>query len=93
MKRGMMIISGACDLFVKKTKEMEIEEKDERNITLGNAAMAFGFKVMSVMLAFAIFMLIFTGYFNIVTCFTILGAYLIGQIAFVLRLWYLHKIL
>ena len=41
----LLIVSGVCDLFVKKTKEMEIEENDERNISLSNAAMASGFKV------------------------------------------------
>ena len=30
----LMIISGVCDLCFKKTKEMEIEEKDERNIAI-----------------------------------------------------------
>lgn len=30
----LLIVSGVCDLFVKKTKEMEIEENDERNISL-----------------------------------------------------------
>ena len=35
----LLIVSGVCDLFVKKTKEMEIEENDERNISLSNAAM------------------------------------------------------
>lgn len=39
----LLIVSGVCDLFVKKTKEMEIEENDERNISLSNAAMASGF--------------------------------------------------
>ena len=43
----LLIVSGVCDLFVKKTKEMEIEENDERNISLSNAAMASGFKVMN----------------------------------------------
>ena len=28
-----LIVSGACDLLGKKTKEMQIEENDERNIT------------------------------------------------------------
>ena len=69
----LLIVSGVCDLFVKKTKEMEIEENDERNISLSNAA------------------LIFTGYMTVVPCFTIIGAYAIGQIAFIVRLWYLHK--
>ena len=49
-----LIVSGACDLFGKKTKEMQIEENDERNIA-------------------------------------IIGAFTIGQIVFITRLWHLHK--
>lgn len=86
----LLIVSGVCDLFVKKTKEMEIEENDERNISLSNAAMASGFKVMNVTIAVSIFALIFTGYMTVVPCFTIIGAYAIGQIVFIVRLWYLH---
>lgn len=86
-----LIVSGVCDLFAKKTKEMEIEEKDERNILLGNAAMASGFKVMSIAISVSIFVLIFTGYMTVIPCFTIIGAYFIGQIAFIARLWHLHK--
>lgn len=89
----LLIICGACDLFVKKSKEMIIEENDERNIALSNAAMASGFKVMSFTIAIAIFALIFTGYMTIVPCFTIIGAYTIGQIVFVVRLWQLNKIM
>ena len=73
----LLIVSGVCDLFVKKTKEMEIEES--------------GFKVMNVTIAVSIFALIFTGYMTVVPCFTIIGAYAIGQIVFIVRLWYLHK--
>lgn len=87
----LLIVSGVCDLFVKKTKEMEIEENDERNISLSNAAMASGFKVMNVTIAVSIFALIFTGYMTVAPCFTIIGAYAIGQIVFIVRLWYLHK--
>ncbi len=87
----MMIISGACDLFLKKTKEMEIEEKDERNIVIANAAMAIGFKVMSVSIAVVLCILVFCGYMTEITCFSLIGAYLVGQIAFVTKLWYLQK--
>ena len=73
----LLIVSGVCDLFVKKTKEMEIEENDERNISLSNAAMASGFKVMNVTIAVSIFALIFTGYMTVVPCFTIIGTTLI----------------
>ena len=31
------------------------------------------------------------GYMTVVPCFTIIGAYAIGQIVFIVRLWYLHK--
>ena len=37
----LLIVSGVCDLFVKKTKEMEIEENDERNISLSNTVIIF----------------------------------------------------
>lgn len=75
----IFIVSGACGLFTKKTKEMEIEEKDERNIALGNAAMASGFKVLSVSIAMSLAALIFSGYMTVVPCFTIIGAFAIGQ--------------
>lgn len=87
----IFIVSGACDLFVKKTREMEIEEKDERNIALSNAAMASGFKVMNISISVSLFILIFTGYMTVVPCFTIIGAFTIGQLAFILKLWHLQK--
>lgn len=87
----LLMISGGCDLLLKKSREMEIEEKDERNIALSNAAMASGFQVMSIAIAISIFALIFTGYLTVVPCFTIIGAYFMGQIVFILRLWYLNK--
>lgn len=86
-----LIVSGTCDLFAKKTKEMQIEENDERNIALGNAAMASGFKVMNVTISVSLVALIFTGYMTVVPCFTIIGAFAIGQLAFIVRLWHLHK--
>lgn len=86
-----LIVSGTCDLFAKKTKEMQIEENDERNIMLGNAAMASGFKAMNITISVSLCALIFTGYMTVVPCFTIIGAFAIGQIVFIIRLWHLHK--
>ena len=86
-----LTVCGICDLFIKKSREMEIAEKDERNIALGNAAMASGFKVMSVFLAITICVLSFTGYITIIPFLAIFGAYAVGQIAFIARLYYLHK--
>ncbi len=87
----LLIISGSCELFVKKTKEMVIEEQDERNIWIGNAAMASGFKVMNVVLAIAICGLTFTGYLTGVPCYTMIAVFVVGQIAFIMRLWKLNK--
>lgn len=86
-----LIVSGACELFCKKTREMEIEEKDERNVAISNAAMASGFKVMSVAVAVSVVILIFTGYLQAVPCFILIGAYFIGQIVFIARLCQLNK--
>ena len=70
---------------------MEIEEKDERNVAISNAAMASGFKVMSVAVAVSVVILIFTGYLQAVPCFILIGAYFIGQIVFIARLCQLNK--
>ena len=43
----LLTVMGACDLLIKRDRAMEIEEKDERNVAIANAAMASGFKAMS----------------------------------------------
>ena len=88
---SLFYISFQNEFFNQNYQEFQIEENDERNISLSNAAMASGFKVMNVTIAVSIFALIFTGYMTVVPCFTIIGAYAIGQIVFIVRLWYLHK--
>lgn len=52
-----MILAGS-DLLSKKTKAEEIEENDERNIAIGNAAMASGFKVMTILFVLVLFVLV-----------------------------------
>lgn len=86
-----LIAAGFSDLFSKKTKEMEIEEKDERNIMLSNAAMAYAFKFMCPLMAIAIFALIFMGYLNEVSCFSMIGVLLAGEIVFVYQRYTLEK--
>ena len=88
---GILLIMSGSDLFAKKTKEMEIEEKDERNIAISNASMASGFKVTTTLLALVLFALIFSGYMNEVSCFSIIGVLAIGQITFLAKLYYLNK--
>ncbi len=87
----VLLTTGACDLFVKKTKEIEIEERDERNVALSNAAMAAGFKVMSMAVALCIVTLLFTGCITAVPGFVLMGAYFLGQAAFIITLLKLER--
>ena len=87
----VLLTTGACDLFVKKTKEIEIEERDERNVSLSNAAMAAGFKVMSMAVALCIVTLLFTGCITVVPGFVLMGAYFLGQAAFIITLLKLER--
>lgn len=88
---GILLILMGCDLFGKKTKEMEIAENDERNIAITNAAMASGFTAMTTLPSLVLFALIFSGYMNAVSCFSIIGAIAVGQIVFLIRLHDLEK--
>ena len=88
---GIILILCGSDLLSKKTKEEEIEENDERNIAIGNAAMALGFKVMTTLLVLVLFALIFTGYMNEVSCFSVIAVVAVSQVATVLYTWYLNK--
>lgn len=88
---SILILSGACELFFKRTKEIEIEENDERNIAITNAAKATGFDVMLSLFSIAIIALALLGYLTKVVFFTFFGVFLIAQVSFVIRVWYLHK--
>ena len=79
----VLLTTGACDLFVKKTKE--------RNVALSNAAMAAGFKVMSMAVALCIVTLLFTGCITVVPGFVLMGAYFLGQAAFIITLLKLER--
>ena len=74
-----LITCGTCDLLIRKSTEekleLEIEMNDERNIALSNAAMASGFKVLSVVLAAVIVILAYAGQLNAAACLIIIGAY------------------
>lgn len=88
---SILILSSAYELFSKKSKEIEIEKNDERNITIANAAKATGFDVMLSLLSIAIIALALLGYLTKVVFFTFFGVFFIAQISFVIRVWYLHK--
>ena len=76
-----LITCGTCDLLIRKSTEekleLEIEMNDERNIALSNAAMASGFKVLSVVLAAVIVILAYVGQLKVAACLIIIGAYFV----------------
>ena len=88
---GIILIVSGSDLLSKKTKAEEIEENDERNIAIGNAAMALGFKVMTTLFVLVLFALIFAGYMNEVSCFGMIAVFMISQVVTVFYTRYLDK--
>lgn len=87
----LFLACGSCDLLVRKSRQEEIEERDERNVTISRSAMASAYQVTSIAVTVALFALIFTGYMNEVSCLVIIAALLVGQLTFPIRLWYLQK--
>ena len=87
----IMIICGSAELFTKKTKEEEINERDERNIALRNAAMATAFEVMNLFFGIGLVDLAMLGYMNRVSFFTLIILYLLSNAIYVLRLRRLEK--
>ena len=87
----LMIVSGACDLLVKKTRQELIEEQDERNIMISRTAMAWTYQVLTFLMVIAIFALIFMGYMNHISCFVLIVAFLAGQAVLPISIWYLSR--
>lgn len=79
------------DLFSKPTKEMQILENDERNITIRNASMAYAYKVSTTLLVLVLFALIFMGYISQIVCFSIIGVIAVGQLSMIATAHYLEK--
>lgn len=88
---GIILILSGSDLLSKKTKAEEIEENDERNIAIGNAAMALGFKVMTTLFVLVLFALIFAGYMNEVSCLGLIAVFMVSQVVTVFYTWYLNR--
>ena len=53
--------------------------------------MASGFQVMTTLMALVLFALIFAGYMNEVSFFSIIAVFIISQIVYLVRLQYLDK--
>lgn len=87
----LFIIEGACELFLKKTKEMKIEKFDERNVAIANSAKATGFEVMTSLFSITMLVMALLGYLTEDIFFTFFIVFLIAQISFIGRLCYLQK--
>ena len=72
-------------------KQLKIEEKDERNIALGNAAKARAYELMMWLYAISITLLALFDVINLVAFFILLGVFAVCQGYFIIRLWKYHK--
>lgn len=72
-------------------KQVKIEEKDERNIALGNLAKARAYELMMWLYAISISLLALFNVINLTAFFILLGVFVICQAYFIIRLWKYHK--
>lgn len=86
-----LIVGGCCELFIKQSKEAQIEANDERNIMIAKTAKAFAFDTMTVFFSTAIVILVLFDLITMTAFFTLFSAYGICQVIFVYKLWSLQK--
>lgn len=72
-------------------KQLKIEEKDERNIALANAAKARAYETMMWLYAISISLLALFNIISVFAFFILLSVFAICQIYFIIRLWKYHK--
>ena len=72
-------------------KQLKIEEKDERNIALANAAKARAYEMMMWLYAISISLLALFNIISVFVFFILLSVFAICQIYFIIRLWKYHK--
>lgn len=87
MKREKLLSQDEMNEF----KQLDIEQRDERNITLGNAAKARAYELMMCLYAITIVVLTFFDVISLSAFFILLGMFVICQIYFIIRLWRYHK--
>ena len=76
---------------IDELKRLEIEQKDERNISLGNAAKARAYELMMWLYSITIVLLAFFDVITLSAFFILLGIFVVCQIYFIFRLWQYHK--
>lgn len=87
----MLLLTGWTEVFYKKTRQQEIEEKDERNVAIVQGAMAAAFEAMNLLLGIALVTLAILGYMNHVSFFTLIICYLAANCVYLLRLRQLNR--
>lgn len=75
----------------EQAKQIDIELKDERNITLGNAAKARVYELMMWLIAGVIVALVFTKLISLAAFFILLAVFAACQCYFIFRLCKYHK--
>lgn len=85
------IVGGSCELFIKQSKEAQIEANDERNIMIAKTAKAFAFDIMIVIFSTVIVILVLFDLIKMTAFITLFSTYGICQIIFVYKLWSLQK--
>ncbi|HBG0952212.1 MULTISPECIES: hypothetical protein [Bacillota] len=72
-------------------RQLKIEEKDERNIALGNAAKARAYELMMWLYAISISLLALFDIISALAFFLLLFVFAVCQVYFIIRLWKYHK--
>lgn len=85
------IVGGACELFIKQSREAQIEANDERNVMIAKTAKAFAFDIMIVIFSTAIVVLVLFDLITMAAFITLCFVYGLCQIIFVYKLWSLQK--
>lgn len=86
-----LIVGGACEVFIKPSRQMQIEARDERNVVIGKTAKALGFDIMTLLLSVTMTIMVLLNVISTGAFFVLFGVYVISQIVFIARLWYLQK--
>lgn len=85
------VVGGSCELFIKQSREAQIEANDERNIMIAKTAKAFAFDIMIVLFSTVIVVLVLFDLITMMAFMTLFSVYGICQIIFVYKLWSLQK--
>lgn len=76
---------------INEINQLEIEQKDERNILLGNTAKARAYELIMWLYSITIVVLAIFDIISVLAFLILLGVFIICQIYFIIRLKKYHK--